>query len=197
DANTNILEVSVTADFVEAVSGDWRLACVITEDSVHGTDAQYGQVNYYSGSQSLIGLDGIDWMNLPSTVPASQMVYDHVARAIAPGFDGYKNKQKNFLRGSLGNLLPLSSSINSSLQNDSFPSKKDLKTDSDGNVIRNGYANGSYSELEVAACADWTAEEIKDRGLKLLCFMENRWDIKIKDDCKLDVLHLEFLNESE
>src|SRR5690606_28707377 len=71
--------------------GDWRLACVITEDSVHGTDAQYGQANYYSGNQSLIGLNGVDWMNLPAKVPASQMVYDHVARAIAPGFDGYQN----------------------------------------------------------------------------------------------------------
>lgn len=91
DAVTNILEVSVTADFVNAISGDWRLACVITEDSVHGTDSQYGQANYYSGSSSLIGLDGTDWMNLPSKVPASQMVYDHVARAIAPGFNGYQN----------------------------------------------------------------------------------------------------------
>ncbi|WP_417612901.1 T9SS type A sorting domain-containing protein [Owenweeksia hongkongensis] len=91
DAASNILEVSVTADFVDAVSGDWRLACAITEDSVHGTESGYGQSNYYSGSQSLVGLNGVDWQNLPSKVPASQMVYDHVARAIAPSFAGYQN----------------------------------------------------------------------------------------------------------
>lgn len=111
-------------------------------------------------------------------------------------FDGYKKKQKRYLMGSLGNLLPLSSSINSSLQNDSFPAKKDLKTGANGKVIRNGYANGSYSELEVASLEDWTAEEIRNRGLKLFAFMEERWNINIEDYGKHEMLHLTFLDES-
>lgn len=91
DAITGLLEVSVTADFAASVSGDWRLACVITEDSVTGTASGYGQANYYSNSSSLIDRNGIDWQNLPNPVPASQMVYDHVARAISPSFEGYQN----------------------------------------------------------------------------------------------------------
>ncbi len=39
-------------------------------------------------------------------------------------FGSYTDQQRNYLKGSLGNLLPLSSSINSSLQNDDFPIRR-------------------------------------------------------------------------
>jgi len=111
-------------------------------------------------------------------------------------YSGLTKKQKSYLRGSLGNLLPLSSSINSSLQNDSFPDKKSVKKDTKGKVIRDGYANGSYSELEVSENADWTALEIKKRGLSLLDFMERRWEINIgTEETKLELLHLSFMAE--
>ncbi len=106
----------------------------------------------------------------------------------------FTNEDKNkFYRGSLGNLLPLSSSINSSLQKDGFPDKKKTKENDAGDVIRNGYANGSYSELEVAKASNWTPKKIKKRGLRLLKFMEERWDINLgsKKD-KLELLHLKF-----
>ena len=91
--------------------------------------------------------------------------------------------------------MPLSLSINSSLQNDSFDDKKKVKTDNKGNTTRNGYDNGSYSEIEVSKEEEWTAEEIKKRGLKLLKFLEERWDVSLgsKKD-KLELLHLEFVN---
>lgn len=94
-------------------------------------------------------------------------------------FSSYDDNERRYLRGSLGNLLPLSSSINSSLQNDDFPDKKNIKRNANEDVIRNGYANGSYSELEVAQNEDWTAAEILERGLKLLKFMEERWLIDL------------------
>ncbi len=98
----------------------------------------------------------------------------------------------------LGNLLSLSSSINSSLQNDIFNDKKTVKTDTQGNTIRNGYSNGSYSEQEIAVLPNWTAEEIKIRGIKLLKFFEKRWDLKfINEDEMIDLLHLNFLNPEE
>ena len=49
------------------------------------------------------------------------------------------------LSGALGNLLPLSQSVNSSLQNDSFYDKK--SSNSSG---RRGYENGSHSEILIA-----------------------------------------------
>lgn len=90
--------------------------------------------------------------------------------------------QKSDHAGSLGNLLLLSQSINSSLQNDSFASKKQPKQNADGSKQRNGYADGSHSEIEVSACSRWGPEEIRDRGLRLLRFMERRWGFKFKDD---------------
>lgn len=93
DPSTGILKVSVTADFNGAANNNWKLACAITEDSVTGTGSSYNQSNSYAGggSGSLVGPDGVDWATLPGSVPASQMVYNHVARAIAPNFDGNPN----------------------------------------------------------------------------------------------------------
>lgn len=88
DSDTRELMVSVTADFQMAASGDWRIGVIITEDGVTGTGSGYNQSNAYSGGGS--GEMG-GYELLPSPVPASQMVYDHVGRAIAPGFEGLQN----------------------------------------------------------------------------------------------------------
>ena len=107
------------------------------------------------------------------------------------GYEDLSDERKKYYNGTLGNLLPLSSSINSSLQNDCFNDKKNVKEDDKGKVIRSGYSNGSYSEQEVAAEPQWGPEEIEKRGLKLLAFMESRWQINLgSDEDKKDLLHL-------
>jgi len=78
DAGAN-LEVTVTADFVGALSGDYRLVAVVTEDAVTGTGSGYAQANYYSGGGAG---DMGGYEDLPDPVPAADMVYDHVARAL-------------------------------------------------------------------------------------------------------------------
>jgi len=90
-------------------------------------------------------------------------------------------QRKNYC-GSLGNLLLLSMSINSSLQNDSFANKKNAKYNSNGEKIRNGYSDGCHSEIEVHLHDAWGPEQIQKRGLKLLRFLENRWDIRFSND---------------
>lgn len=107
-------------------------------------------------------------------------------------FGEYDYEKKTILRGSLGNLLLLSQSINSSLQNDTFHQKTDVKRNANGEIIRNGYANGSHSEIEVVQLyTEWTPEAIKNRSLKMLSFLESRWNIKLgnKQD-KLDFMNL-------
>ncbi len=101
-------------------------------------------------------------------------------------FGKYTEKEIHIIKNSLGNLLPLSLSINIKNQNDSFPDKVF------GTPKRKScYNNGSYSEREVAKEKDWTFEKIKARGLKLLGFMENRWNFKFEsEDAKLKVLNL-------
>jgi conserved hypothetical protein len=82
----------------------------------------------------------------------------------------FTDEEVEMLAGALGNLIPLSQRVNSSLQNDSFYDKKTTKAG------RRGYENGCHSEIEVAKYNDWTAENIYTRSKKLLEFMENRWE---------------------
>jgi hypothetical protein len=106
-------------------------------------------------------------------------------------------KEQKALQNSLGNLLALSQSINSSLQNDPFDAKKRVKRGSDGQVLRAGYANGSHSEIAVSEYAAWTPEAIKDRGLEMIRFMEHRWNFSIASDTeRLELLGLSFLEEA-
>ena len=112
-------------------------------------------------------------------------------------FKGYKKTQQVFFQGTLGNLLPLSKSINSSLQNDCFDEKKKAKFNEKKNKIRQGYSDGSHSEIEVSKYADWNPETILDRGIKLLKFMEKRWDLKFEnEDEMIKLLFLDFINSN-
>ena len=107
-------------------------------------------------------------------------------------FRDYSNEEKKALTNSLGNLLALSQSKNSSLQNDEYYDKRD------GNNKRKiGYNNGSNSEIEVAInYPDWTPDAIKKRGLHLISFMEERWGFKFESyEDKLKVLGIDFMNE--
>jgi uncharacterized protein with ParB-like and HNH nuclease domain len=99
-------------------------------------------------------------------------------------FQKFSADEKEVLRNSLGNLLPLSVPRNSSFQNHCFEKKKD-----DGNG--GGYCVGSHSEAEVYKQNKWDAENILERGTKMLEFMESRWSIQIAD--KKSLLGLDFL----
>jgi uncharacterized protein with ParB-like and HNH nuclease domain len=108
-------------------------------------------------------------------------------------FEGVDEVHKMYLQGSLGNLLPLSQSINSSLQNDCFYDKKNPKFNDRNEKIRQGYHDGSHSEIEVSSLPDWTPDTILERGMKLLNFMERRWDLKFEsDEKKQSLLFLKF-----
>ena len=85
DPVSRVLEVSVKSTFSQSVTNSYKLACALTEDGVTGTDASYNQSNAYAGGGN--GVMG-GYESLPSSVPAAQMVYDHVARSIAPSFEG-------------------------------------------------------------------------------------------------------------
>lgn len=113
-------------------------------------------------------------------------------------FKGYKKSQILYFQGTLGNLLPLSQSINSSLQNDCFDEKKKAIYNEKNEKIRQGYSDGSHSEIEVSRYEDWTPEAIFDRGNKLLEFMEKRWDLKFEDSsAKAELLFLDFMFSDE
>ena len=83
--STGQLLVSVTTTFLSAVGDNFRVGCILVEDGVTGTSSGYDQSNAYAGGGN--GPMG-GFENLPFTVPASQMVYDHVGRGIAPSYGG-------------------------------------------------------------------------------------------------------------
>lgn len=107
-------------------------------------------------------------------------------------FNKFTIKERNILRNSLGNLLPLSQPKNASLGNKSFTDKK-------GNATEQvGYKYGCLSEVQVAELADWTPIEIVRRGVKLLEFLETRWRVKLgSKEEKIKALGLTFVVNRE
>ncbi len=113
-------------------------------------------------------------------------------------FDEYDKEQRHYFKGTLGNLLPLSKSINSSLQNDCFKEKKQPKFNDKGEKIRQGYSDGSHSEIEVSTYNNWHPKDIFERGIKLLKFMEKRWDIRFENEKSMkDLLFLGFVDNKK
>lgn len=107
-------------------------------------------------------------------------------------FNSYTIQERNTLRNSLGNLLPVSHGKNSSLSNKSF----DMKKGSIENQV--GYRYGCLSEIQVAQHENWGAKEIMKRGIMMLEFMENRWGFRIGDaSVKVEVLGLSFVLNRE
>ncbi|WP_440068180.1 DUF262 domain-containing protein [Tenacibaculum discolor] len=107
-------------------------------------------------------------------------------------FSKYTTKQRSIIRHSLGNLVPLSQPKNSSFQNKCF---LDKVSNSENTV---GFRFGSYSENEVTKHQEWTPIQILERGIKLLDFMEKRWNLNIGDvNDKINFLSLRFILEKE
>jgi hypothetical protein len=106
NSSTRHATVDVSATFAMALSGDYRLACVFTEDYVHSTSGgTWDQHNYYSYQSQNIPLvdheSGMNFQSMPATIPSSQMYYNYVARNILGGFNG--------LAGSLPTTIPINS----------------------------------------------------------------------------------------
>jgi uncharacterized protein with ParB-like and HNH nuclease domain len=175
-------------------------------DGFYGwSDLRYFLFEYEEELKKSRGIAKFDWKNFIAH-EKDKISIEHIYPQTPKSeywlrrFEHFTDEQKRYLKGSLGNLLPLSLSINIKLQNDDFPDKKNTKKDENGHVIRSGYINGSYSEVEVVELGnddEWTPEKIKERGLILLKFMETRWQLDMGNKSKkLALLHLSFLDES-
>jgi hypothetical protein len=138
-----------------------------------------------------MGITRLDWNGLTQS-KKDHVTVEHIYPQTAksgdwPTFDDLAKKERAALLNSLGNLLPLSTSRNAKFSNRPFAAKKQ-----DVDQVQ-GYYNGSYSEIQVAQFQDWTPEMIKDRGLSMLKFLEERWDISLgSEDEKLQFLNIKF-----
>jgi hypothetical protein len=84
DKTSRELSFEVNASFLATLNGA-SFNAVISESGVEGSSSGYAQANYYSGGD--YGTMG-GYENLANPVPADEMVYNHVARAILGGWNG-------------------------------------------------------------------------------------------------------------
>ena len=153
-------------------------------------DLRYFLYEYEYSLASKYKLEKLSWALLTKVVK-DKITVEHILPQTPTKFY-WRNQFRQFtdaeiksLSSSLGNMLPLSQCINSSLQNDSFDDKK-----------ARGYANGSHCEVEVSKLDHWDAQEIYNRGIKLLHFMEDRWGFKFEDVDQMDeLLHISFVKD--
>jgi hypothetical protein len=88
DATSRVVSFDLQSEFVVDVNNELRFAVVISEDSLWGTSSGWNQGNYYSGGGQgpMCGFE-----NMPGTIPAADMHYDHVAREILDSPYGTEN----------------------------------------------------------------------------------------------------------
>ncbi len=144
----------------------------------------------------------VSWEDLLKT-PKDKVSIEHVFPQTPTdnwqkAFSSVDQQDYHLYSGSVGNLLLLSMSINASLQNDDFDDKKRPKLNDAGEKVRNGYSDGSHSEIAVSQNDHWRPEEIEERGKTLLSFMEGRWGFKFKDEqTKTNLLFIDMMESSD
>lgn len=121
---------------------------------------------------------------LPEKMPWEVFTWDQTVEHIYPQtardpawnscikVDGRSAALQRSITNSLGNLLFLSSSRNSSVSNAAY-----RNTGSPKSAKRDRYRSGSYSEWQVAeVCTDWNVASIAARGIAMMRLAQKRWD---------------------
>jgi len=84
-AGSNVTVVASATFRTVFAAANYRLGVIIIEDGVTGTTSGYNQANYYANNAA--GPMG-GFESLPNPVPAAQMTYNHVGRALLGGYNG-------------------------------------------------------------------------------------------------------------
>ncbi|NNE28918.1 MAG: Omp28-related outer membrane protein [Saprospiraceae bacterium] len=80
------IDVTLTTDFYTTVTDrQFTFSVIVIEDGITGTGSDYAQANAYAGGGNGV-MGGFE--SLPNPVPADQMVYNHVSRALIGGWAG-------------------------------------------------------------------------------------------------------------
>lgn len=107
-------------------------------------------------------------------------------------YDTYSPDSRRKLCNSIGNLILLARRRTAQeAEFDSFADKKRHPKPGTANE-ETGYFNGSYSEREVSEFEVWRHTEILERGVKLLGFMAERWEIPLAEDFRKTLTQVNF-----
>jgi hypothetical protein len=133
----------------------------------------------------------IEWEDFRGAKNSVEHIYPQTPEVTAwPQFNAFSLHEKHLLTHSLGNLVSVSVAKNAALSRRSFKDKKK------GTENIPGFSQGSFSELNIAQCEDWTPRDILRRGLEILGFIEKQWTVHLGDESqKTKLLKLEFLKD--
>ena len=146
----------------------------------------YKYENWLQGSED----SKVAWTSVKGSIEHIMPRNYHGKQCWTALFNGYSRKERDRFVENIGNLLLLSGRKNSSQGNKCFSDKKKRYRGED----EVGYYNGSHSEIEVAQSSEWGPEQILNRSLKMLGFMEQRWNINLgKDKEKAELIGLGFM----
>lgn len=196
--------ISDIGDARELVASDTKILSQISDSFKDGGFYYWRGLRYfmYEYEQSLkekskTYTDKLDWQQLVDDArdhKTIEHIYPQNPRkpCWTDKFRAYSGKERSLLRHSIGNLVPLSQPKNSSFQNKPFLEK----VGNNNNTI--GFKYGSFSEIELTNNKQWSAVEILERGIKLLKFMEKRWEIDFGGvENMVSFVNLEFVLKKE
>lgn len=190
DLESRIKEITDKADFIERLIDNFK-----SDGFYMWSGIRYFLYEYEISirEKSKTKKNKIDWIEFRTEKEdfiSVEHIYPQTPKADCwkKDFSTYSLKERKILNNSLGNLLPLSKPKNSSLQNKCFIDK----INSGDTYV--GYKYGSYCENEISGLKEWTPQNILERGIKLLKFMEERWELNFQSDEKRkEILNLAFL----
>lgn len=159
--NTYTIDVEVKP--ATDLTGDYRLALIVTEDDLTGTGSDWNQVNYYSFQSQNIPLSGggVDYQAAPNPIPAADINYDHVAIAVV----GTPQGQAGSLPASMMYNQTYNHSFNYTVPAGSNAAKMQLivvMLDATSGEILNASKDGFYPV--------GTADLVKDDKLKIVAY---------------------------
>ncbi len=138
------------------LSGDYRLALILTEDDVHGTGSTWAQSNYYSYASNNIPLTGAghDWQSEDAHVPDSKMYYNFVARHVVPSPDGAANSLPATMTAGNTYDYTFTTTINPGYKRDKMRAVVVLIRNSDGAVLNSNNLTVPLGVSDVASSVD-------------------------------------------
>jgi hypothetical protein len=132
-------------------SANYRLGVIIIEDNVTGTAAGYNQSNAYSGGAN--GAMG-GFESLPNPVPAANMVYDHVGRALLGGYSGQANSVPTTITDGLAATYTFNYAIPSTSNSANMSAVAILIDNATGEIVnaeKTSLSAANVNELETIA----------------------------------------------
>ena len=188
--DTQIKEIEEKPDFIDRLVDNFKSAGFYEWQGIRYFLYEYEMAIKGNSKTKKNKIDWYEYRNEKDDFITVEHIYPQTPKAECwkKDFNTYSIRERRILNNSLGNLLPLSRPKNSSLQNKCFIDK----VHNGDNYV--GYKFGSYSENEISGLTEWTPQNILDRGMKLLKFMEQRWKLNfISDDKRKEILNLTFV----